>query len=223
MGCELFGETFLKGNSMKAKNIAVVSVVTIMALAVMWPVLAGVKPEQVVKEKDSGGQEAEHPFLSSEELECFYGVFLKSRLMNINDILRGIGPVKVLVEPINPEIEKLGLTTQALQTDVELQLRKYGVAIVKDEWGSGYLYINVNTITNKLGFVALSLAVQYKEPVLPIRNPRVWIPAPVWGVSTVGSVGIGKVKQIRESVKDHVNEFINDYLAANPKEPATKK
>jgi hypothetical protein len=57
--------------------------------------------------------------------------------------------------------------------------------------------------------------------VIPTRNPTIMIMgAKVWANGSIGSVGKGKIGQIREVVEDHVKVFINDYLAANPKEKA---
>ena len=69
-------------------------------------------------------------------------------LVEDRDTLRGLDGVFVLVEEIEPEIERYGLTKQALQTDTELQLRQYGIKVLSRVErlaapGSPYLYVNV--------------------------------------------------------------------------------
>ena len=59
---------------MKAKAIAVVGLVTIMALAAMWPVFPGVKPAQAVPDKGSDGQQVGYPPVSQEDLQCSDGI-----------------------------------------------------------------------------------------------------------------------------------------------------
>ena len=44
--------------------------------------------------------------------------------------MRGIEGVGVVVESLDPEVERAGLTKHQLQTDVELQLRKAGIRVL---------------------------------------------------------------------------------------------
>lgn len=145
--------------------------------------------------------------------------------MQLSDrsLLEGIN-ISVWVGDLKPEIEKLGLTKQALQTDVELQFRKYGIRVFKVEhvYGS-HLSINVIAVPQESGFVVYSFLVQFIDLVIPVRNPRIALSAPVWQTGVAGTVGIENIRQIREEVKDYVNKFINDYLAANPKEQPVKE
>src|SRR5213595_3453452 len=47
--------------------------------------------------------------------------------------LRGLRGVGVLVEPLDPDVERAGLTTLQLQTAVEGQLRKAGIPLFTTE------------------------------------------------------------------------------------------
>lgn len=49
------------------------------------------------------------------------------------DILGGLKGVQVLVEGVNPEVEKYGLAQTLLQTDTELRLRQHGIRILTDD------------------------------------------------------------------------------------------
>jgi len=65
------------------------------------------------------------------------------------DTLKGLQGVHVLVESLNPEVEKYDLTKQQLQTDVELRLRQNSIKVLSEEEllstpGKSYLYVNVN-------------------------------------------------------------------------------
>ena len=210
---------------MKGKNTAVVGLAVIMALAAMWPVLAEVKPEHVVPGKESGKQEVEHPFPQTpeeEELECLLNIIAKSPILKEGDynVLKGIRDMKVVVLPLRPEIEKRGLTRQMLQTDVELQLRKYGIKVNEfNAPGVTYLYILMPARTYPLydGFVNYGIIVQFRDLVVLDRFPAKLAPATVWQRAAIGIIGLSKIQQIREQLKDQVNMFINDYLAANPK------
>src|SRR5437016_357782 len=65
--------------------------------------------------------------------------------------LRGVEGVTVVVNRLDPEVERLGLTKQQLQTDVELQLRKVGIPVLtREEQGKtpdySWLYVDVHVL-----------------------------------------------------------------------------
>ena len=135
--------------------------------------------------------------------------------------LVGLKGVEVVVEDIRPEAERLGLTEAQIQTDVELRLRKAGVRVLtakeSDETpGVPFLYVNVTTIFfQKTSAVVYSIFVQLKEAVT-LKRGFIAVGA-IWNTGSVGTVGTSNIRKIRVSVGDKVDEFINDYLAANPK------
>lgn len=94
--------------------------------------------------------------------------------------LTEISALYVLVESLTDGAKGLGLTEEAIQTDVELKLRLAGIRIMtKEEFlksSSPYLYINVGGV---------------------MVNPT--------------------YQTIRSSVKDKVDNFLNDWLSVNPK------
>jgi hypothetical protein len=47
--------------------------------------------------------------------------------------LRGLDGVQVVVEDLQPDVERNGLTRQQLQTDVELRLRKAGIRVLTEQ------------------------------------------------------------------------------------------
>lgn len=146
------------------------------------------------------------------------------------EILQGLEEVSVLVEPIKPEIEEYGLKTQALQTDTELQLRQYGIKVLT--WGempstSGLPILDIEVVVlicGKVPLAAAGITVRLTEAALLLREPkRLCLGAATWQRSYVFQVGLDKIKDLRGNVKDLVNEFINDYLAANPKDGSIKE
>jgi hypothetical protein len=42
--------------------------------------------------------------------------------------------------------------------------------------------------------------------------------APTWSVATVGSVGSNRLVQIKDILKDYVDQFVKAFRAMNPKE-----
>ena len=136
------------------------------------------------------------------------------------EVLVGLKGVMVMVEDLNPAAERLGLSKDQIQTDVELRLRGAGIKVLREKEmfqipGYPRLYVNVNTIISEVPVCAFSIRVELKE-FITLANGLEATGA-VWQVSSVGVGGINKISKIRSYVGDEVDKFINDYLAANPK------
>lgn len=140
------------------------------------------------------------------------------------DTLAGLEGVMVSVEFLEPEVEKYGLTRQILQTDTELRLRRNGIRIVSEEelkqaLGGPILVIEVLTTTVKeINLAAVSMRVELRQNVMLKRDPTIVCFADTWREKSVMLIGLKKLKNIRESVQDMVDVFINDYLTVNPKD-----
>lgn len=141
------------------------------------------------------------------------------------DALKGLQGVRVLVEKLTPEVEKYGLTSQQLQTDVELRLRQNGIRVLSGQEqfstpGMPYLYVNVGiTMRDDIPLAVFVISVELNQNVFLARDTTKLCIASTWDTKgVVGSVGLDKIETtIREDVIDNVDQFINDYLAVNPK------
>ena len=121
--------------------------------------------------------------------------------------------------------KETGLTKQQLRTDVELKLRLAGIKVVSQkEWfnsisRTSFFCVIVDsfefeTLPMRNYYIAASLS----QMVSLVRDPTIRISAATWGQNYFGIVENDDFqKEIRKNVKDVVDEFINDYLAANPK------
>jgi ferredoxin-fold anticodon binding domain-containing protein len=139
------------------------------------------------------------------------------------DTLKGLQGVYVIIEDLEPEVEKLGLTRQQLQTDVELKLRQNSIKVLsEEEWfktrEKPHLHINVSVVTREESRSAVYvISVNLYQYVFLARDITKVCDASTWKKETFGSVGLSRIETIRESVKDDIDKFINDYLAVNPK------
>ena len=139
------------------------------------------------------------------------------------DTLRGLLEVQVIVEGLEPGARQLGLSEQALRTDVERQLRQYGIRVASDEQYLKtavvpILYLRVHTLsTEGVPFIPVSVDVELQQMVLLAREPAVYCVAATWMTGSMAVVGLSDGRRVRDSVRDSVAKFINDYLAVNPK------
>jgi hypothetical protein len=210
---------------MRTKKYWISAVVTAVFIPAIWLCIQGVvKAEQSVEDKKNENQNIINTIEKSVSIDVSKIKFVvKGR-----DTLVGLPSVHVFVEELNPEVEKYGLTRQLLQTDVELQLRRYGIKVISKEEmlrtkGMPVLHINLNCVIRDPS-AAISIEVKLQEiAFLTTRYPvMACLDATTWEKRSVAIVGLLKIETTREVIHNLVNEFINDYLAANPKEQPTK-
>jgi len=137
------------------------------------------------------------------------------------ETLRGLTGVFVLIENLDPEIEKDGLTRSQIRTDVELKLRLAGIKVLSKEErlkspGMPYLYVHTNIFKMEdiIGYV-YSISVLLTQTVLLERDMKNSSFADTWKTAYVGITS--DLENIRMKIKGRVDKFINDYLAVNPK------
>jgi WG containing repeat len=137
--------------------------------------------------------------------------------------LYGLPGVYVLVESLNLDMEKDGLTKDQLRKEVETQLRNAGIRVLTREEkfktaGNPQLYVNVNLLKSSSPFAyAYSVEISLEQEVALVRKPNMRTVATTWSQGSVGIVGIANLRAIRETVKGRVDHFIHDYFAANSK------
>ena len=137
--------------------------------------------------------------------------------------LVGLTGVHVIVEPLTPEVERQGLTRIAIQTDAELRLRKAGIRVFTDEefakdLDAPFLGLAA-TISTESGSWGVSQFVDLYQGVILQRNPSVSLGAITWGVERVNGHALPSyvARLARDVFNDMVDQFINAYLAMNPR------
>jgi len=147
--------------------------------------------------------------------------------------LAGLWGVFPVVEELGP-VQEGGLSRDALETEVELLLRQYGIPVLtRQEWRESrapYLYVNVYTRIQEtghgreIGFFSV-VRVELKDFACLARDVekgntrnRVFV-VTSWESGTRMCLGPPSVQRedTVECLRIQMKEFIKDYLAANPK------
>jgi hypothetical protein len=137
-----------------------------------------------------------------------------------------------LGEPTTSKVESL--TENDLQTHVELALRRAGMKVAKDRSNTNTATLGITVLVMKItgaeeppsdaeSYVSTVLTGIYQDVEL-IRDHKIRTLAETWplGPSASGGRGFALLgadeveQQIKNNVTKQVDEFINDYLAANP-------
>ena len=130
--------------------------------------------------------------------------------------LTGIGPVGVLVEELDPEHERDGLTVELLRTGVESRLRQHGI-LLGEPFVNPTLYVSVDAVRwlAEPSYV-YSANLEVRQIVQIRATKRVVYGATTWNHGVIGTIQASRLRDIRETVLDLVDEFSEDYLAVNP-------
>ena len=133
--------------------------------------------------------------------------------------LKGFDTLKVEVEQLAPDLQKAGITTEEIQTDVETKLRQAGLKVKnKNETVTPYvvLYVSVNSIDNGVGGFAVSITSSLNQLVVLDRNKSLVSVASTWDSRSIVSAVKEKVQSIRDFVNIQTDSFIAAYRKANP-------
>lgn len=86
------------------------------------------------------------------------------------------------------------------------------------------LWINITAvISEETGLAALYVSLQVRETVILERNRSLaCTEAITWERDRLITIELNRLNEVRQDVKELVDAFINDYLAANPKETEEK-
>jgi hypothetical protein len=131
--------------------------------------------------------------------------------------LRGIKEVNVVIEPIEPEIQSLGLSQAQLQADVEAKLREANIAVSPNiERGRPALYLYVQVIRpEKISRLFYSVSLSVLQNVILERDQEVKTNTDTWLVRMLGmSSG---TEAIRADIRSLMDQFIEDFRKANQK------
>lgn len=142
--------------------------------------------------------------------------------------LAGLQGVAVEVVPLDdPQVERDGLSPSAIQTDVELRLRQAGIPVLSREQsfrtpGKPFLVLSIGALkatpSSGLDIYPYSIKLTFEQLVILARSPGTRGLAVTWSATgKTGVVGRERLSTIRDNVRDMVDQFINAYLAANPK------
>lgn len=164
---------------------------------------------------------------------CLVVVCMANALTDMQLSTEGIDALHVMVF-LGDSTINVGLSESQVRTDVELKLRRNGFKVLsKQGYNSGdsltpVLKVAINSYpvrdqhTNTTAGLAASVGVSLSQYVSLVRNGNIVMAATWADGSVIVSNSQEYPQYARRVVSDLVDAFLNDYLAANPKEQPTK-
>ena len=141
------------------------------------------------------------------------------QVIDPNTTLRGLPGVGVEIRSTADAKSASGLSLDAVQTDVEIKLRLAGITILQGEGVTNrtapLLLLVLNMFRDEHNHYSFDVTVQLHQRVTLSNGLKaVGI---TWSDGYFGHVGPDYTRSIRDVIKDHIDEFINAWLTANPK------
>src|SRR5437868_5373135 len=147
---------------------------------------------------------------------CLIGLSATAALASDSQVerasLTGLTAISVVVEDLPAIARANGISTAALQADVERRVRQAGISIAPD--ADAYLYVHVTIADAGAAlpipyFVDVSLMQEVTLPRgIKTRTP---LQTPTWGLNRLGMVS---ATALRASVTDRVDMFVDQFIAA---------
>jgi hypothetical protein len=138
--------------------------------------------------------------------------------------LRGLAGVAPRVERIDQDAQLYGLDEMSIYADVEQRLSKAGIKVLtagqlSQEAGAPVLYIRVNA---KLSFdapvYAVHVTVSLLQDAVAVRDSNLKLrEVKTWDAGYMRTYDPASLAKARSVVSDLVDEFIREWIAANPK------
>lgn len=138
------------------------------------------------------------------------------------DTMKGLAGVGILVADLPEGLVQAGLTAEMVRADIETQLKKAGIRVYTDEErkkaiGRPTLLVAVDwAVWKNKGLFAASIDLELCQEVVVMSNrQRVW--NTTWSTGAMYGGPLAEMEPVRARIRELVDEFAKDYLAANPK------
>lgn len=123
--------------------------------------------------------------------------------------LRGVAAVNVVIDPVSPEIQKEGVTTDGLRMRLEEGLRNGGIQI--DTAGTAFLALRLRSVRAARGPLSIAITIGLYQPVTLVRDPTVKTATATWEVDTVI---LADTKQVYRACMDLADELTGRFVSA---------
>lgn len=100
-----------------------------------------------------------------------------------------------------------------------MSLRAAGIPVLTSfQYPILYVSLQLMTVTDQSSLYLYSIRVELNQFVRPTRHSSVQpVRGITWQTLQIGTVGRDHLSDVRGVIKDAVNQFVNDYLTANPR------
>jgi hypothetical protein len=132
------------------------------------------------------------------------------------ETLKGVKAVNVVVDPLDPQLEGQGLTSEMVRDRLKERLQQASIPI--DPQAVEFLGLHITSMQTGKQPYSLCFSIGFYQPVLLVRDQKIRTASPTWGVNAVLVAPAKPMAQSALHTADQLADiFVNAYQAANPK------
>jgi hypothetical protein len=137
------------------------------------------------------------------------------------DTLRGLTGLEIVVESLSPELQRAGLSTEALRSAIERRLHSAGVTVYPSQRANPgpaqpYLYLHTNAISLEQGSLfAVAIQVQVRQTLQSLVTGSKIVDAMTWDSHDVVVLQAPRIGEIQAEIQSHVDRFVEDWAAVH--------
>lgn len=134
--------------------------------------------------------------------------------------LEGIKGIRVHVAA-DEVAEKLGLSSRKIRSDIELHLQSHDITLLTEQQlikspRMPVLAVSIQALQGPQEYTAFKYEIQFFQKVTLCNGTEDRYEVPTWQRNVWGSRCLTEIEDVRLSIKEHLDEFIADFLKANP-------
>lgn len=136
------------------------------------------------------------------------------------DTLRGLPGVEVMVEPLEPPLNQVGLNVREIRSDVVGQLQAGGVTVYASQTDNPssakpYVYVQILGVAMERQALAIELQVHLRQTLRsPVTGSNI-VNAMTWDQHTVIVTPNGQMDGVRTAIREAVAVFVSDWRAVH--------
>jgi len=129
--------------------------------------------------------------------------------------LRGLKAFNIVIDPLDPQLEKAGLSADALRSRIDTRLRHAGVPL--DNNAIEFVGLRIDAMLLKKGPASLCFSLAFYQPVALARDPKIRTATQTWDVHRMQVVPLKSMVQAAQDAVDDVTDlFVAAYRSVNP-------
>ena len=138
---------------------------------------------------------------------------------NGKDTLRKLPGLEVLVEPLEPDLERSGINARTIGADVIGQLRASGITVYPNQVqnpspAKAYLYLQVSGLPLEGRGYAIAVQTHLRQSVRSLATESTIVNAMTWDRAIVFvAPPVGAAAAVRQEVQRLVEAFVRDWTA----------
>ena len=129
--------------------------------------------------------------------------------------LRGLKAFNIVIDPLDPQLEKAGLSADSLRSRIDTRLRHAGIQL--DNNAIEFVGLRIDSMFTKKGPNGLCFSLAFYQPVALARDQKIRTATQTWDVHSMLLVPPKMMVQAAQDAVDQLaDQFVNAYRSVNP-------